>query len=77
MQKPSLLTMIVWSFLAGAALILSLTACTTENAYNSLRYYQEQDCQSMQKTDRDDCMRRSGMSYDEYQQEMKKQEKDK
>jgi hypothetical protein len=68
---------IVRSSLAGAALILSLTACTTEHAYNSLRYYQEQDCQGMQKTDRDDCMRRSGMSYDEYQLEMKKQEKTK
>ena len=31
----------------------------------------------MQKTDRDDCMKRSGMSYDEYQLEMKKQEKNK
>ena len=55
--------------------LLSLTACTSQNAYNSLRYYQEQDCQRMEKTDRDDCMRRSGMSYDEYRQEMKKQEK--
>jgi hypothetical protein len=61
-------------YLAVAAPILSLPACTTENAYNSLRYYQEQDCQGMQKADRDDCMRRSGRSYDEYQQQMKKQE---
>ncbi len=61
------------TYLAIAALILSLQACTTENANNSLRYYQEQDCQSMEKTDRDDCMRRAGMSFDEYQQQMEKQ----
>jgi len=57
--------------------ILSLAACTSQNAYNSLRYYQEQDCQKMEKVDRDDCIRRSGMSYDEYQQQMKKQEQEK
>ncbi len=66
--------LIVHACVAGAALLLLLPACTTENAYNSLRYYQEQDCQSMQKEDRDDCMRRSSMSYDEYQQQMRKQE---
>ncbi len=39
--------------------------------------YQEQGCQKMQKTDGDDCMSRSGMSYDEYQREMKREGKEK
>lgn len=52
-------------------MILLVTGCTTQNAYDSLRYHQEQDCQKMQGTDRDACMRRSDMSYDEYQSQLK------
>jgi hypothetical protein len=55
------------------SMILSVASCTTQNAYDSLRYNRELDCQKMQGMDRDDCMRRSGMSYDEYQRQMKNQ----
>ena len=51
-------------------MILSVTGCTSQNAYDNLRYHQEQDCQKMQGADRDDCIRRSDMSYDEYQSQL-------
>jgi hypothetical protein len=55
-------------------MIMPLTGCTSQNAYDSLRYHQELDCQKMQGADRDDCIRRSGMSYDEYQRQLNEQQ---
>ncbi len=55
-------------------MIMSMTGCTSQNAYDSPRYQQELDCQNMQGTDRDDCIRRAGMSYAEYQRQLNKQQ---
>ena len=61
-------------FLSLSTMLQSVTGCTTQNAYDGLRYNRELECQKMQGTDRDDCMRRSGMSYDEYQRELNQQQ---
>ncbi|MEK6744036.1 MAG: hypothetical protein AABZ15_10510 [Nitrospirota bacterium] len=59
--------------------LMILFACTgcAQVAYDSLRQNQSMNCQQMQGTaDRDDCMRRSDMSYDEYQRQMNKQKQE-
>jgi len=63
----------VWQSAAIIAAMYFMPGCTTQNAYDSIRYNRELDCQKMQGEDRDDCMRRSGMSYDEYQRQLKSQ----
>jgi hypothetical protein len=60
-----------WSILAA---VLFLVPACAQVAYDSLRANQELKCQKLQGADRDDCMRRSGMSYDEYERELRKQE---
>jgi hypothetical protein len=47
------------------------------NYYDGLRLRQEMDCQKLQGADRDECARKSGMSYDEYQRQLKEQEQKK
>ena len=53
-------------------ILLTGAGCTSQNAYDSLRYHQELECQKIQGSERDDCMRKSDMSYDEYQLQLKK-----
>ena len=64
-----------------AALVLMLllgteVGCTARTAYDSLRLHNEIECQKMQGPERDDCLKRSSMSYDEYQQQLNKQKQD-
>ncbi len=47
------------NYIILAMLLTAVSACTTQNAYNSLRVHHELDCQQMQGADRGDCMRRS------------------
>jgi hypothetical protein len=56
--------------------IIMLSGCTTRTAYDSLRYNREMECQKLQGDQRQECLRRSGMSYDEYQHQLKEQPKD-
>ncbi len=59
---------LVKSMSFAAMLILSV-ACTgcAQIVYDSLQNSQSRDCQRMQgRADRDECQRRSDMSYDEY-----------
>jgi hypothetical protein len=51
--------------------------CGARNYYDGLRLGQEMDCQKLQGADRDDCARKSGMSYDEYQRRLKDREQKK
>jgi hypothetical protein len=55
-----------------AVLILGTAGC--QAAYDSLRMKQEMDCQQMLGADRAKCLQTSGMSYDEYRRQLKKQE---
>jgi len=57
-------------------LLLLASGCTRRNAYDALRIQQEMSCQQ-QGVDRDDCARRHGMSYDEYQKQLQEREKNK
>jgi len=60
-----------------AILLTACSGCTARTAYDSLRYNRELDCQKMQGTaDREECSKRSGMSYDEYQRQMNEQQSD-
>jgi hypothetical protein len=66
--------------LSAMLLIMTGDGCGPRGArsmYEGLRLYQEMDCQSLQGADRDDCSRRAGMSYDEYQRLLKEREQDK
>jgi hypothetical protein len=56
-------------------LLMACSGCTGRTAYDSLRYNRELDCQKMQGTaDREECLKKSGMSYDEYQRQLNKQQ---
>ena len=60
-----------------AILLAACSGCTTRTAYDSLRYNREMECQKMQGTaDREECSKRAGMSYDEYQRQMNEQQSD-
>lgn len=56
---------------------LTNACCTARTVYDSLRVQQEMECQKFPGADRDECARRSGMSYDEYQRQIKEGQKDK
>lgn len=58
-------------------LIVFSAGCTARPYYEGLRMQQEMECRSMQGADRDECERRSRMSYAEYQRQLKEREKDK
>jgi len=68
-------------FLKRAVVIIMMilltagSGCTARTAYESLQYNRELDCQKMQGgADREECSKRSGMSYDEYQRQLNKQQ---
>lgn len=61
------------------ALLLAMaisSGCSARNVYDGIRFHQEMDCSQLQGADRDECYRRSGMSYDEYQKQLKDRQKD-
>ena len=68
MRAFAILAMLVAAMASG---------CTARNVYDGLRLQQESECQKMQGSDRDACMRRSGMTYDEYQRQLKEQDRKK
>jgi hypothetical protein len=57
--------------IALMVLLSASVGCTARTAYDGLRYNQELNCQKMQGSDRDNCLKRSDMSYDEYQRQLK------
>ena len=60
-----------------ALLVIVMTAsCSTRNVYEGLRIQQDGECQKLQGIDRDECAGRSGMSYDEYQRQLKERQTD-
>jgi hypothetical protein len=58
-------------------LFLSSCGCASRNVYDGLRFHQEMDCQKLQGIDLDECVKRSGMSYDEYQRQLKERDQTK
>ncbi len=57
-------------------MILFVCSGCAQIAYESIKNSQSVDCQKMQgRADRDECLKRSDMSYDEYQRRMNKQDR--
>lgn len=55
---------------ALVCLLLTLTACTTEQAYYVGQQWQGSQCSQLaDRQDYDACMRRNGRSYDSYRKE--------
>jgi hypothetical protein len=50
------------------------SGCGTRNVYEGLRMHQDLQCQELQGSDRNECLRRNEMSYDEYQRQLKERE---
>ncbi len=49
----------------------TISNCTKRTVYDSLRYGQEMECQKLYGADQQECLKRTGMSYDEYQKQLK------
>jgi hypothetical protein len=64
-------------FISIVFVIIIGSGCGPRQLYNGLRFGQESDCQKLQRSDQDECFKRSGMSYDEYQRQLKEREKEK
>lgn len=56
-------------------IILPITGCTKRSMYEGLKNYQQMDCDKLLGREREECVRQSGMSYDEYQRQLKEREK--
>lgn len=57
-----------------AAMILFTVVGCTQVAYDTLRNSRSFDCQKLQSSaDREECMKRADMSYEEYQRQLDKQ----
>lgn len=51
------------------------TGCGPRQLYDGLRFGREMECQKLQGADdQNECLRRSGMSYDEYQKQLKERQ---
>jgi hypothetical protein len=57
-------------------LIMTASSCGPRNVYDALRYNREMECQKLHEPDQSECLRRSGMSYDEYKRHLKEQPMD-
>jgi hypothetical protein len=57
-------------------LIVTASGCGPRNVYDGLRYNRELECQKLHGPDQSECLRRSGMSYAEYQRHLKEQPTD-
>jgi hypothetical protein len=63
-----------FAILTATLLAMMNGGCASRNYYEGLRLHQEMDCQKLQGADRDECARKSSMSYDEYQRQLKERE---
>jgi hypothetical protein len=65
--------------LISLVLVLAALAagCTARSYYEGFRQHQEIDCQRLQGMERENCLKQSGMSYDEYQRQLKDHPPDK
>jgi hypothetical protein len=64
----------VIAFVLTMLSIVTVPGCGARNIYDGLRFHQEMNCEKLQGADRDECLRRTGMSYDEYQRQVKERE---
>ena len=58
------------SFFIIAAATALMTACTSEQAYNSVKGYQQDQCnRRVDNRDREQCLKDADTNYDEYQKQ--------
>ncbi|HAN29038.1 MAG TPA: hypothetical protein DD808_06845 [Halieaceae bacterium] len=55
-----------------AALLASVAACSNEQVYSAVQQNRQLECSKLPQPEYEECMRETGMSYDEY--ERKRQE---
>jgi hypothetical protein len=65
------------AFLSALLMVAIGCGSNARYLYDGIRFHQEIDCSKLQGSDRDECYRRSGMSYDEYQRQLKDRKQDK
>ena len=64
------------SILAAALVAVCLSACTTEQAYNSAQGWQQNQCGRIpDKAEFDRCMSRAGTSYESYKRQSELEKK--
>jgi hypothetical protein len=66
--------MVIRTAIALAVLVATIAGCSAQNAYDGVRLRQGYDCQKLQGVDREECSRRSDVSYDEYQNRLKERD---
>jgi hypothetical protein len=65
------------SLIAAILIAVTCCGCASRNYYEGLRLRQDMDCRGLRGADGDECARKSGMSYDEYQRQLKEREQKK
>ena len=64
------------TLLATSLVALCLSACTTEQAYNSAQGWQQNQCNQIpDKAEFDRCMRNAGTSYESYKRQTEREQK--
>jgi hypothetical protein len=58
-------------------LLLAMCSGCASSLYEGLRHGQEMDCYNLQGFERDECLQRTSMSYDEYQRQLKERDQKK
>lgn len=65
-------------YIISMVLVIAIwTGCGPRPFYEGLRFGQEMECRKLQRSEQDECLKRSGMSYDEYERQLKKWDKEK
>lgn len=59
-------------YILVAALLASVAACSNEQVYSAVQQNRQLECSKLPQPEYEECMRETGMSYDEY--ERKRQE---
>jgi hypothetical protein len=61
--------------LAIAVMLAFVLGCSSRTGYDMLRMNRDLQCQKLQGADRDQCLRRDEMSYDEYQRRLRERDR--
>lgn len=59
-------------YIFAGALLASVAACSNEQVYSAVQQNRQLECSKLLQPEYEECMRETGMSYDEY--ERKRQE---
>jgi hypothetical protein len=68
------MTHLAW--ITAIVLLGLLPACGSRSMYEMMRLHQDQRCLALQGSDRNACLQRNQMSYDEYQRQLKERDQE-